>query len=116
MVMGHDGVMTRELTLPSAYLALLADLKARVRAAQHRAHRVINTEMLTLLWQIGDAIRTRQVTEGWGGKVIDRLAADLRAEFPDMTGLSRANLYSMRAFMDAWPAEAIVQQAGFGTG
>ncbi|MDA8438619.1 MAG: PDDEXK nuclease domain-containing protein, partial [Propionibacterium sp.] len=46
-----------------------------------------------------------------GGKVIDRLAADLRAEFPAMTGLSRANLYSMRAFADAWPAEAIVQRA-----
>ena len=109
--MRHDGTVTRELTLPPDYPALLADLKARVRAAQHRAHRAVNTEMLTLYWQIGDAIRTRQAAEGWGGKVIDRLAADLRAEFPAMTGLSRANLYSMRAFADAWPAEAIVQRA-----
>ena len=40
--------------------------------------------MLTLYWQLGDAIRTRQEAAGWGGKVIDRFAADLRAEFPDM--------------------------------
>lgn len=103
--------MTRELTLPPDFPVVFADLKARVRAARHRAHRAANTEMLTLYWQIGDAIRTRQAAEGWGGKVIDRLAADLRAEFPAMTGLSRANLYSMRAFADAWPAEAIIQRA-----
>ena len=107
---GHDGDMTRELTLPPDYPALLANLKAQVRAAQHRAHRVVNTEMLTLYWQIGDAIRTRQQADGWGTKVVARLAADLRAEFPGMTGLSRSNLNYMLAFATAWPAEAILQQ------
>ena len=102
--------MTRELTLPPDYPTLLADLKARVRAAQHRAHRVVNTEMLTLHWQIGDAIRTRQATDGWGTKVVHRLAADLRAELPSMKGLSRSNVNYMLAFAIAWPAEAIVQQ------
>jgi predicted nuclease of restriction endonuclease-like (RecB) superfamily len=110
MPVGHDGNMTRELTLPPDYPALLADLKAQVRAAQHRAHRVVNTEMLTLYWQIGDAIRTRQQADGWGTKVVDRLAADLRAEFPGMTGLSRSNLSYMLAFATAWPAKAILQQ------
>ena len=109
MPVGHDGNMTRELTLPPDYPALLANLKAQVRAAQHRAHRVVNTEMLTLYWQIGDAIHTRQETAGWGAQVIDRLAADLRAEFPAMTGLSRRNLYYMRAFAEAWPDPRIVQ-------
>jgi predicted nuclease of restriction endonuclease-like (RecB) superfamily len=42
--------------------------------------------------------------------VIDRLEADLRAEFPEMTGLTRTNVYVMRAFAAAWPAEAIVRQ------
>ena len=52
--------------------------------------------MLTLYRQLGDANRTRQEAAGWGGKVIDRFAADPRAEFPDMTGLSRANLGTVR--------------------
>ena len=111
MVIWHDDTVSRERTLPPDYLALLADFKARVCTAQHRAHRAVNTRMLTPYWQIGDAIRTRQEAAGWGGKVNDRLATDLRAEFPDMTGLSRANLYSMPFFADAWPAVAITQPA-----
>ena len=50
--------VTRELAVPPDFPALLADLKPRLRTAQHRAHWVVNTEMLTLYWQIGDAIRT----------------------------------------------------------
>jgi predicted nuclease of restriction endonuclease-like (RecB) superfamily len=44
-------------------------------------------------------------------KVIERLANDLRAAFPDMKGFSRANLMYMRAFAEAWPDVEIVQQA-----
>lgn len=32
-----------------------------------------------------------------------RLADDLRAEFPDMKGLSHRNLFYMRGFAAAWP-------------
>ncbi len=49
---------------------------------------------------------------GWGGRVIDRLAQDLRAEFPDQRGWSRRNLHYMRSFAGAWPtAESFVPQA-----
>ena len=106
--MRHDGIVTRELTLPPDYPALLADFKARVRTAQHQAYRAVNTEMLTLYWQIGDAIRTRQQAGGWGTKVVNRFAADLRAEFPDMKGFSPSNMYAMRSFAGAWPSEAIL--------
>jgi len=40
----------------------------------------------------------------------DWLAHDLRTAFPDMKGFSRANLMYMRAFAEAWPDTAIVQQ------
>jgi predicted nuclease of restriction endonuclease-like (RecB) superfamily len=43
--------------------------------------------------------------------VIDRLAHDLHKAFPDMKGFSPRNLKYMRAFADAWPDEAFVQQA-----
>ena len=66
--------------------------------------------MILLYWQIGRDILQRQAQEGWGAKVIDRLGADLRRVFPDMTGLSPRNLKDMRAFADAWPDEPIVQQ------
>jgi predicted nuclease of restriction endonuclease-like (RecB) superfamily len=64
-----------------------------------------------LYWQIGRDILARQRNEGWGAKVIERLAQDLRNAFPEMKGFSRANLMYMRAFAEAWPDAAIVQQA-----
>jgi predicted nuclease of restriction endonuclease-like (RecB) superfamily len=96
--------------LPVEYADVLAGLKAEVRDARMRAHRVVNTEMLRLYWTIGRTILDQQAAEGWGTKVIQRLADDLHAEFPDMKGLSRSNLHYMRQFAEAWP-EGVVQQA-----
>ena len=97
--------------VPTGYAEVLAALKAEVRAAQLRAHRVVNTELLRLYWTIGDRILRQQRAEGWGTRVVDRLADDLRAEFPDMRGLSRSNLKYMRQMAATWPAEAIGQHA-----
>jgi predicted nuclease of restriction endonuclease-like (RecB) superfamily len=96
--------------LPSGYADFLADLKGRIRAAQIRASVAVNSELVLLYWQIGRGIMERQEREGWGAKVIDRLSADLRHEFPEMKGFSPRNLKYMRAFAQAWPDEAFVQQ------
>jgi hypothetical protein len=56
----QDDIGPRELTLPPDHAAPHADLKDQVRTAQVRAHRVVNTEVLSLYWQIGDAIRARR--------------------------------------------------------
>lgn len=80
-------------------------VNARVYAALS-----VNSEVVLLYWQIGRTILERQNQEGRGAKVINRLAEDLRREFPDMKGLSRTNLFYMRAFAEAYPEVAIVQQ------
>ena len=96
---------------PEGYANWLADLKTRIHIAQQRATLAVNRELVLLYWHIGRDILNRQAEQGWGARVIDRLADDLRAAFPDMKGFSRANLMYMRAFAEAWPNEAIVQQA-----
>ena len=63
-----------------------------------------------LYWGIGREIMERQAREGWGSRVIDRLSADLRRDFPDMTGLSARNLKYMRALAETHPDRAFVQQ------
>ena len=52
----------------------------------------------------------RQESDGWGAKVIDRLAVDLGRAFPEMTGLSARNPKYMRAFAEAWRGLELVQQ------
>ncbi len=52
----------------------------------------------------------RQSEQEWRAKVIDKLAHDLRTAFPEMKGFSSRNLKYMRAFVEAWPDEQIMQQ------
>lgn len=99
------------LPMPSDYSDWLIELKTRIHTAQQRAALAVNRELVLLYWQIGQDILDRQNREGWGSKVIERLAQDLRNAFPDMKGFSRANLLYMRAFAEAWPDAEIVQQA-----
>ena len=102
--------MTKELQTPPGYPALLKDIKERVRTAQVRAALAVSRELILLYWSIGRDILVRQKTEGWGAKIIDRLANDLNAEFPGVEGFSPRSLKYMRAFAGEWPDEAIVQQ------
>lgn len=95
--------------LPPDYAAWLAELKTRIHCAQQRATLSVNRELVLLYWQIGHDILARQDREGWGAKVVDRLAQDLRSAFPDMKGFSPRNLKYMRAFAEAWPDESFVQ-------
>ena len=93
------------------YFALLDGLKQRIRSAQIKAVLAVNQELIHLYWQIGREVLHRQKQENWGTKVIQRLAKDLKREFPDMKGFSRSNLMYMRAFAEAWPDEQIVQRS-----
>ena len=96
---------------PEGYTDWLVDLKSRIHNAQQHAALAVNRELLQLYWHIGRDILARQAEQGWGAKVIERLAHDLRTAFPEMKGFSRANLMYMRAFAEAWQNEEFVQQA-----
>jgi predicted nuclease of restriction endonuclease-like (RecB) superfamily len=92
------------------YRNWLTQLKQRVERARQRAVVAVNHELVTLYWQIGRDILDRQQQQGWGARVIARLATDLKAAFPDMKGFSPRNLKYMRALAQAWPEPEIVQQ------
>jgi len=95
----------------AGYGIWLADLKQRIQSAQQRATLSVNRELILLYWQIGRDILERQQAQGWGSKVVDQLAHDLTAAFPDMKGFSRRNLLYMRSFAEKWPDLQFVQQA-----
>jgi predicted nuclease of restriction endonuclease-like (RecB) superfamily len=81
-------------------------------ACAHRSfQRRAVSELVLLYWDIGRGILERQEKDGWGSKVVDRLAKDLKAEFPEMRGFSPRNLKYMWAFAAAWSDREFVQQA-----
>jgi predicted nuclease of restriction endonuclease-like (RecB) superfamily len=98
------------LELPGGYDDLLGEIKRRIQTERLRTVMAANSAMVLLYWDIGRLILERQEREGWGAKVIYRLAADLHAAYPDMSGLSPRNLKYMRSFAAAWPDAAIVQE------
>ena len=92
--------MTREMI--KGYGQLLAEIKERVRAAQYEALRAVNKELVTLYWAIGRMITKRQAAGAHGAAVVKRLAADLQAEFPGVSGFSWRNLFNMSEFFLAY--------------
>jgi predicted nuclease of restriction endonuclease-like (RecB) superfamily len=92
------------------YDDFLSELKTRISHAQLRAAVAVNKELILLYWQIGRDILHRQQQQGWGAKVINRLATDLQQAFPEIKGFSLRNLKYMRAFAQAYPDEEFVQQ------
>ncbi len=95
---------------PQDYDDFLRELKERILSVQVKAALSVNRELVLLYWYIGREILTRQQQQGWGAKVIDKLATDLRQAFPEMKGFSARNLKYVRAFAQAYPDEEFVQQ------
>ena len=90
--------------LPLNYAHIIGGLKEKIRRARQRAILSVNKELLQVYWEIGSVILEHQKDAGWGSKIIDRLSADLKTEFPDFKGFSVRNLKYMRAFAETYPA------------
>ncbi len=102
--------MKKSLSNPD-YPAFLAALKERILRARTCAARAVNRELVLLYWDIGQGIVEKQQTAGWGDAVVERLAADLRAGFPDIRGFSVANLWRMKQFYLAHTTPEFLAQA-----
>ncbi len=92
------------------YDVFLREVKDRIATARVRAALAVNAELVALYWQIGRMILDRQERHGWGGKVIDRLAVDLRTAFPGTRGFSRSSLHYARKLAAWYSTPEFVQQ------
>jgi predicted nuclease of restriction endonuclease-like (RecB) superfamily len=97
--------------IPVGYPKLLETLKEKIRSSQLRAAFAVNSELIQLYWEIGREILQKQKDEGWGTKIIERLAKDLKTTFPQMAGFSPRNLFYMKQLTEAYPEPSILQQA-----
>lgn len=78
------------------YVKFLNEIKSRIVTERIQAFRTVNKELLSLYWDIGKIIVTRQEQHGWGQGVVEKLAVDLTAEFNGAEGFSVQNLWRMR--------------------
>ena len=106
--------MSDDTTPPPAvpgYEGLRDDILDLLVAARRQAARRVNALMTATYWEIGRRIVDVELggaeRAGYGDVLVERLADDLGGRFG--RGFSRSNLFQMRAFYVAWPADRIVQ-------
>ena len=96
--------------MSDAYLKFIEEVKSEIRKQRISVVLNANSSMICLYWNIGRAILKKQEEEGWGAKIIDRMAKDLKDAFPEMSGFSPRNIKYMRKFAESWPDFEIVQR------
>jgi predicted nuclease of restriction endonuclease-like (RecB) superfamily len=104
--------------IPDDYATVLSEIKERVRSAQYVALKAVNTELISLYWDIGRLIVERQQGDSWGKSIVEALAKDLQVEFPGMSGFSGRNIWWMRQFYEAYSTneklKQLVSEIGWG--
>lgn len=97
--------------MDQSYALFIQQLKETVSSTKVAVALQANSQLIAMYWRIGKMILDAQKKEGWGARVIDRIALDLKESFPDMRGFSATNLKYMRQFAQAWPDFEIGQQS-----
>ena len=87
------------------YPSLLRQIKHRVSFAQQKAMYAANEELLRMNWDIGEMLTKSQETDGWGKKTLQRLAVDLKNEYPERKGFSVRNMQCMMQFYQEYNKE-----------
>ena len=85
-----------------------AEVLHLIQAAKQRAYQAVNTELVSLYWQIGEYISRKLESAEWGDGVVDQLARFLARTQPGLTGFTRRNLFRMRQFYDCYSGNEIV--------
>lgn len=87
------------------YPVLLKQIKQRISFAQQKAMYAANEELLRMNWDIGEMLTKSQETDGWGKKTLQRLAVDLKNEYPEKKGFSVRNMQCMMQFYQEYNKE-----------
>ena len=96
--------------MSDAYLRIIEEVKSEIQKQRISVVLNANSSMICLYWNIGKSILKKQGEEGWGAKIIDRMAKDLKDAFPEMSGFSPRNIKYMRKFAESWPDFEIMQR------
>ena len=87
-----------KLTINKDYKNWLINIKSKIKNSQIKAALSVNSELISLYWEIGAMIVEKQEKAKWGSGLIKQLSIDLKDEFSNLTGFSKDNLYFMKRF------------------
>ena len=103
--------MTTSFPITPEYHHFIETLKQQILRARHSAIKTVNTQLISLYYEIGKHITNKQQETNRGDKLIDQIEHDIKLSFPEMKGFSRSNLFYMKKFYLFFGQEPIVPQA-----
>lgn len=94
-----------------SYSKFFEQLKSDIKQSQLKAAISVTKELTMLYWRTGKKLIEKINNDGWGAKTLEKLAKDVKEEFPNLSGFSLRNLKYMRQFAecfhdDNWAAVA----------
>lgn len=104
--------MSKEFETELTYKQLLGSIKQQVQSAQAKAALAVNSSLIQLYWNMGEMIADNQALFEGRNNYVEQLAKDLRAEFPEMKGFSRSNLFYIRKFYQFYANTSVQQLVG----
>ena len=79
------------------------DVLSLIDAAKRRAYQAVNTELVTLYWQVGSTSAKKLASAEWGDGVVVELARAIARRYPGVAkGFTRSNLFHMCQFFEAY--------------
>jgi predicted nuclease of restriction endonuclease-like (RecB) superfamily len=104
--------MSKDLSTELTYKQLLISIQQQVQSAHAKAALAVNSSLIQLYWSMGKMIADNQTLFEGRNNYVEQLAKDLRAEFPEMKGFSRTNLFYIRKFYQFYSNTSIQQHVG----
>jgi predicted nuclease of restriction endonuclease-like (RecB) superfamily len=89
------------MPLTNTQKTFIASNKEKIRLAQYKALKEVNTQLIKLYWEIGKDISEKQ-GENWGESIVSVLSKELQQEFPGISGFSERNLWLMTQFYNEY--------------
>ena len=90
-----------------SFEAFVSVIGSEIEQAQVRLISAANAQMLFHYWKMGNYILYHQNRQGWGGKVIKKLAQAIRFNYPEKKGYSERNLTYMCQFARSYPLSVL---------
>ncbi len=79
-----------------------ADIIELIKQSRVAAIKAVNTELITLYWNVGAYISKQIAAANWGDKTVDELAAFIQINNPELKGFNRRGLYRMKQFYETY--------------
>ena len=89
-------------------VAAFSEVLQLIQSAKQKVYQAVNTELITLYWQVGEYIYRKIASDGWGKGTIQNLGAYLQKAQPGIRGFSPQNIWRMRQFYEAYRVQPIL--------